>query len=173
MARAFFKRWIPTSDSIKSNPGLRYFSHYLQDPNLFHLNRRSVSLAFFWGMFVAFLPIPGQMPVAALAALWARSNLPITVALVWITNPFTTPIFLFIVFHIGCFVLQTDYVFLTPELSVEWLAHSLTRVWKPLLVGSVLGGVGVGALCYAGVRILWRLHAIFLWNKRKARRASR
>lgn len=173
MARAFFKRWMPTSESIKTNPALSSFAHLLHDPNLFHLNRRSVSLAFFWGMWVALLPIPGQMPLAALAALIARSNLPITVALAWVSNPFTTPFFLFIIFHVGCFILGSEYVFLTPELSVEWLLDSLSTVWKPLLVGSIVSGLMVGAISYGGVRFLWRVHVIWAWNRRKLARLSR
>ncbi len=96
MARNLLKRFIPTPAAIKSNPALHFLGDLLHDPNLFHLNRHSVSVAFFWGLFIALLPIPGQMPVAAGAALLLRCNLPITVALVWITNPFTMPFFFFL-----------------------------------------------------------------------------
>lgn len=172
MARSFFKRWTPTSESIKAIPALGSLSKYLHDPNLFHFNRRSVSLAFFWGMLIALIPMPGQMPVAAVAALMARSNLPITVALAWVSNPFTTPFFLIIIFQVGAFVLQSDYVFLTPEFSMHWLVHSLSGVWKPLLVGSVITGLLAGFLSYVIVRALWRWHVLWAWNRRKTLRAK-
>ena len=77
MARNLLKRFIPSSTSIKNNPALHFLGDLLHDPNLFHLNRHSVSVALFWGLFIACLPIPGQMPLAALAALYFRCNLPI------------------------------------------------------------------------------------------------
>ena len=99
MARKFLKRFFPTPAAIKSNPALHFLGDLLHDPNLFHLNRHSVSVAFFVGIFVAFaLPIPGQMAIAAVAALYFRCNLPISVALVWITNPLTIPFF----FYFAC-----------------------------------------------------------------------
>lgn len=173
MAKAFFKRWTARLESIKTLPALSRFAHHLQDPNLFHLNRRSVSMAFFWGMLIALLPIPGQMPIAALVAVVARTNLLITVALAWVSNPITTPLFLFCIFHIGAFVLQSDYVFLSPEFTVEWFTHSLLGVWKPLVVGSILGSLSVAILSYTCVRFLWRLHVVIEWNRRKQARASR
>ena len=39
------------------------------------------------GLFVALMPIPLQMAVAAAIAILVRSNLPISVSLVWLTNP--------------------------------------------------------------------------------------
>ncbi len=69
MARNSLKRFFPSPEKIKNHPALRAFEHMLHDPNLFHLNRHSVSVAFFWGLLIAILPVPGQMPLAALAAL--------------------------------------------------------------------------------------------------------
>lgn len=39
------------------------------------------------GAFYAFVPFPWQMLLAAITALWLRFNLPVAVAMVWITNP--------------------------------------------------------------------------------------
>ena len=68
MARKLFRRYLPSAAKVKDNPSLHFLVDLLHDPNLFHLNRHSVSVAFFVGIFIAFIPIPGQMPVAALPA---------------------------------------------------------------------------------------------------------
>ncbi len=173
MARNLLKRFIPTPAAIKSNPALQFLGDLLHDPNLFHLNRQSVSVAFFWGLFIALLPIPGQMPVAAGAALLFRCNLPITAALVWITNPFTMPFFFYLTYKVGSVILQSEPLMVEPELTWDWLANEFGHLWKPLLLGSVLTGLFFGALGYFGMQLYWRWHVNHNWNKRKKLRAER
>lgn len=173
MARNLLKRFIPTPAAIKSNPALHFLGDLLHDPNLFHLNRHSVSVAFFWGLFIALLPIPGQLPVAAGAALLFRCNLPITVALVWITNPFTMPFFFYLTYKVGSLILQSEPLMVEPELTWDWLANEFGHLWKPLLLGSVLTGLIFGALGYFGMQMYWRWHVNHSWRKRQKNRADK
>ena len=172
MARNLLKRFIPTPAAIKSNPALQFLGDLLHDPNLFHLNRHSVSVAFFWGLFIALLPIPGQMPVAAGAALVFRCNLPICVALSWITNPLTMPFFFFITYQVGSLVLQSQPLMVEPKLTWDWLANEFGHLWRPLLAGSVLTGLIFGTLGYLGMQLYWRWHVSHNWKKRKKSRAE-
>lgn len=173
MARNLLKRFFPSPAAIKSNPALQFLGDLLHDPNLFHLNRHSVSVAFFWGLLIAMLPIPGQMAVAAGAALLFRCNLPISVALVWITNPFTMPFFFFLTFQVGRLILGTEPLMVEPELTWDWLANEFGHLWKPLLAGSVLTGLILGALGYFGMQLYWRWHVHHNWEKRKKKRAAK
>jgi len=91
MPKKLLKRFFPSQEFIQKHPSLSFLGPVLQDPNLFHLNRYSVSMAFLVGMFLAFFPAPGQMVLAGFVAFWLRCNLPIAIALVWITNPITIP----------------------------------------------------------------------------------
>lgn len=173
MARNLLKRFIPTPAAIKSNPAFNFLGDLLHDPNLFHLNRHSVSVAMFWGLLVAVLPIPGQMPVAAAAALFFRCNLPLAVALTWITNPFTMPFFFFITYQMGRLVLQLDPITLTePQLSWDWLANEFGHLWKPLAAGSIITGLLLGTLGYFSMQAYWRWHVGHNWVKRKKKRAE-
>ena len=170
MARNLLKRFIPTPETIKNNPALRLFEKFLHDPNLFHLNRRSVSVGVFWGLFLAIIPVPGQMPLAALAALVFRCNLPLTVALTWITNPFTTPFFLVLIYNVGAFILQSEPLTIAPKFTIEWVTHSISLIWKPLLLGSICTGLVAGAVGYFAMQIYWRWNVARSWQKRKEQR---
>lgn len=173
MARNLLKRFFPSPAAIKSNPALHFLGDLLHDPNLFHLNRHSVSVAFFWGLFIALLPIPGQMAVAAGAALLFRCNLPIAVALVWITNPLTMPFFFFLAYQVGRFILQAEPLLIQPELTFEWVTSELAVIWKPFITGCVITGLAFGALGYFGMQLYWRWHVHHNWEKRKKKRAEK
>ncbi|CAM3639355.1 DUF2062 domain-containing protein [Parendozoicomonas haliclonae] len=170
MARKLIQRYLPDPARIRENRSLKFLGEHLLDPNLWHLNRRSAALAFFVGVFVAFIPMPFQMVLAAVLALLVRCNLPVSVALVWITNPVTMPIMWFGTYKLGCFILQTPVV---PhhgfEISMEWLASELGRIWLPLYVGSIISGLVLGGLSYVGIRLFWRWHIVRSWRRRTKR----
>ena len=170
MPRKLFKRVLPDPNVVKEHRSLTFMSHLLHDPNLFHLNRHSVSGAFFLGLFVAFLPILGQIPLAALGAFYFRVNLPISVALVWISNPLTiTPIF-YTTYELGRWILGTPAMRFSIELSWTWFNTEFPKLWQPLLVGSVISGLVVGAMGYFSMQLFWRWHVVRNWEKRKAKR---
>ena len=50
---------------------------------------------------MAFLPVPFQMVLAALGALWRRVNLPLAVALICITNPLTMAPAFYLCYKVG------------------------------------------------------------------------
>ncbi|TQV81335.1 DUF2062 domain-containing protein [Exilibacterium tricleocarpae] len=170
MARKLLKRWMPDPTNVKKNPSLHFLGDLRHDPNLFHLNRHSVSVAFFVGVFCAFLPIPGQMPIAAIAALLVRCNLPLAVALVWISNPVTIPPIFFATYELGRWILQTPEIQFSIELSWEWVTTKLVKLWQPLLVGSLLSGIFFGTLGYVTMQLFWRWHVVSNWRKRQQMR---
>lgn len=173
MARKLFKRWLPAPAEVKKNPALEFLGPLLHDPNLFHLNRHSVSGAVGLGLFVAFLPIFGQMPIAALLSLYFRVNLPISVALVWVSNPITIPPIFFATYELGRFILGTPPLEFSIELSWQWFTTELTHLWQPLLVGSLLTAVFFGGLGYVCMKIFWRWQVINNWERRKLKRSCK
>jgi uncharacterized protein len=172
MPKHLFKRWSPDRHKVRNAPGMHHFGKLLDDPNLFHLNRHSVSVAFLIGMFVCFLPIPGQAIVAGAGALIFRCNLPITVGLVWVSNPFTTPFILYMAYRIGCLILHQPLLPFEFELSWDWLQTGLHSIWKPLLLGCLVAGVFFAATSYYLTLGFWRWHVVSAWKRRK-RRARR
>jgi uncharacterized protein (DUF2062 family) len=65
MPRRTIRRLLPKPHAIRDHKSLRLVRERLHDPNLWHLNRHSVSVAAFVGIFVAFIPVPMQMLIAA------------------------------------------------------------------------------------------------------------
>ena len=98
------RKLIPSRNKLREFSALRPVAHLLNHPELWHLNRRGVSGAAFVGLFSAFIPVPSQMLLAAIIAIYVRVNLPISVALVWITNPITIPPMIYGSYRVGAWV---------------------------------------------------------------------
>lgn len=171
MPRHLFKRFMLDERKIKKHPVLSKLG--LQDPNLWHLNRKSVSVAFLIGVFCSFVPMPMQMILASLLAILIRCNLPLAVGLVWISNPITIPPIFYFCYLVGAFLMGTGVEHHSSDFSVEWLAQSIEQIWAPLLVGSLICGVFFGLLSFFLVRFLWAFHVAKSWKERKEKRAIR
>ena len=169
MPHPLFQRYLPTAESIREKPILRPLRHLLQNPELWHLHRRSVGGACFIGMFCAFIPLPGQMLVVAVLAMAARCNLPIALGLVWVTNPVTfTPMFLF-AYRLGAWLLDMEPVFNELDLTWESLRASFAALWWPLIVGCLICGWVSGLTLMVIARLAWRFHILRRWRQRRER----
>lgn len=170
MPKKFLRRWSPDPEKIQKIKGLGWLKPILRDPYLFHMNRRSVSLAFFVGIFCAFLPIPAQTLPAALLALWWRANLPISVTLIWLTNPVTMPPILYANYELGRRILGWERIAFHFEMSFSWLVTEAQAIWWPLLTGSLIAGLVMGFLGWLSIRLLWQWHVVRSWEARKLKR---
>jgi len=149
---------------------MRMLGDWIHDPNLWHLNRYSVSVGAFVGLFFAFIPIPVQMLLAALAAIKLRCNLPMSVGLVWITNPLTIPPIFYTTYTFGSYLLDTPPVDFSIELSWDWFLSEFKHIWQPLLLGSFVTGLFFGTLGYFSMQMWWRWHVSQQWKQRRMRR---
>lgn len=173
MPKKFLKRFMPDHRVIREHRHLRIFGRLLHDPNLFHLNRRSASGAFANGLFWAFMPMPFQMLPASLLAILFRVNLPLSIALVWVTNPLTMPPIFYFCYKVGSWLLDVPVHPMEAEFSMEWLQAELSLIWQPFLLGCFVVGTLSSLLGYFGVRGLWRLHLIRHWQHKKRERELR
>lgn len=170
MPKRFFKRYMPHHDTIREHKHLRLIRPLLDDPNLLHLNRRSVSGAVAVGLFMAFVPVPFQMLLAAIAAIFVKVNLPISVAMVWLSNPLTMPPLFYFAYKVGAWLLDKPYAQIKFELSWQWLTQSLGDIWQPFLLGCLLVGASSALAGSLLVRALWRMKVQQTWNERKQKR---
>lgn len=167
------KRFAPDHDRIRNHRHLRIFGMLLHDPNLWHMNRRSVSGAFAIGLFWAFIPMPFQMVAAAATAIPARVNLPISVALVWISNPLTIPPIFYFNYLVGLWLLQTPPETGHLHWDMESLMSVMEHIWQPLYLGSLVVALLASAAGYLSIRGIWRLHVISYLKRRRQRARDR
>ena len=156
MPRRFFQRFLPHRRTIKENKLLQIFGDWLHQPNLWHLSRRSVAGAFAVGLFVAWMPVPFQMVLAAGAAIWLGTNLPLSVAIVWISNPVTIPPMFYFAYMVGTWIVGAPVTDFSFELSFDWLLNELAGIWKPFLVGCFTMATISSLLGYISIQGIWR-----------------
>ncbi len=168
----FLKKHFENRDLTKDK-SFSIFGEFIHDQNLWHMRRRSVAGACAIGLFCAFIPIPFQMVLAAGLAIIFRCNLPISVALVWVTNPVTMPPLFFLAYKVGTFLTETNLGPFEFELSLNWLFTELRERWKPFLVGCLFSGTVAGLFGFIVARILWRIRVVTFWNKRKLRKLGK
>lgn len=171
MARKFFRRFAPSRETIDQHPSLRFFRRWLVDPNLWHLNRNSVASAVFIGLLVAFIPLPMHIITAATVAIWWRANLPVSLAVIWISNPLTIPAQFFMAYKVGAALLAHPPLDMQFELSWQWLQSEFIDIWQPLLLGCLVCGLAAALLGAGLVRLAWRIHVGLRWRARQRARA--
>lgn len=165
MPKRIFRKYLPKPERLREHKSLSFLGEVLSDPNLWHINRRSLAGAAFIGIFAGLLPIPLQMGLAALLAVRFHCNLPLSVMLVWISNPVTyVPIFYFN-YRIGAWLLG-----MPPHsgeaITVAWFVEQLIPLW----LGSTLIALVCGGAAYITVKIAWRLAVVRSWNLRARNR---
>jgi uncharacterized protein (DUF2062 family) len=185
MPRKFFRRILPSHESVKENRYVAWFGPRLQHHNLWHLHRRSVAGGVAVGLFAGLIPgsNPVQFTAGVLLAIAFRVNLPISVLVTLYSNPFTiVPLYL-LAWGLGQLVLMqagSDFPQPAPGLwekgLSEWLPAVLdwvASVGKPLLVGLPLLALTLALVGYFATDQAWRLYVRCAWQRRQRRRAQR
>ncbi len=161
---------MPHPRHITENRLIKKLGPRLQDPGIWHINRRSVSGAVALGLFCTFIPFPFQMILAALGAIVFRVNILISVPMVWITNPVTiTPIFYFC-YLVGSWLLNTPPNEFEFQLTFDWLRSEMGRFWQPLLLGCLVVASTTALAGFLFIRLIWRYHIIQHIKERKLRK---
>ena len=125
------------------------------------VNRTMVTKAFLIGLFIAFIPMPMQMLLVVIMMRFFKFNLPLAVALCWITNPFTMPFIYYLEYVTGSFILDIDTV--AVEITVEWFNNNFANIFIPLYVGALLLASVISISVYFLINYLW----IYFVNKSK------
>lgn len=163
---------MPDPETLKKHKHLQFLGKRLHEPNLWHLNRRSVAIAFAIGLFCAWIPTPGQMAIAAVGAFYFRGNLPIAVGLVWITNPLTMPPMFYFAYVLGLKLMGEPMPGADFEFSLESVMSGLADVWEPFLLGCLVLGIVSSLAGYFGIHGFWRYYVSKQWTSRQNRGAD-
>lgn len=166
------QKHIPDPEVLITHKHLQFLGDRLRDPNLWHLSRRSISLAFAVGLMAAWVPVPMQMVISAVGALYYRANLPVAVVLVWITNPVTMPPLFYFAYRVGLWFMGSPSPGENFQFSLDGVMTGLGSSWEPFLLGCFIMGITCSAAGYFGVRYFWAQHVNKKWEERKAKRQA-
>ena len=167
------KKWmrpLPRRSNIHRYPVLKWFAKTAYDRSyLWSFKGNAMVQALFWGIWIAMLPIVGiQMIVVFFLALIVRANLPLIVALQWISNPLTMAPIYFADYEIGLLILElfgVDYgrnKLLTAEF--DWSGMEFADLWElvdtfpPMMVGGSVVGISLGVLAVFLYKAMARLY---------------
>lgn len=166
MPKRLIKKYTPDPKKIRENKHIQIFGSLLLDQNLWHLNRRSYAGAIAVGLFVAFVPLPAQMIIAAALAIIFRVNIVISVATVWVTNPITmTPMF-YAAYTVGTWMMGLPADETNFQFTLETVLSSLADSWQPFLLGCLVLGSASALVGYITARLFWRWSILKKWSLR-------
>src|SRR3546814_4210357 len=96
-------RHAPSREEVLKSPWLKPFGSRIRHSELWRFTRRSVPRGVFAGLLIGiFLMVPGlQIVGAALLCVPLRGNIPVAAAMTFLSNPLTTPFFLYAAIDIG------------------------------------------------------------------------
>lgn len=164
MPRKKLKKILPTHTKIKEQKFLKIFSRFFDNKDLWSLSRKKVLGGVFIGIFVACLPMPFQMVLATLLAIIFSVNLPLSFALIFISNPITMPPLFYLEYQIGKLLIN-------PENPVKFEFESMTDNFGDIALclwsGAIVLGIFSSVVCVIIVNFLW------IYSVRKNRKNAR
>lgn len=181
MPRKYFRRYLPSHDQVRQNRYIGRFGRYLHHPNLWHLNRTSVSGGFAIGLFSGLIPGPLQMLTAAVLSILLRVNLPVALITTLYTNPFTIVPLYIVAYYLGsmltgggagAMVHPPDFDWSAIGASIGALAEWSLSLGTPLAIGLVTLAVSLAAIGWLLAQIAWRTWVVWQWRRRRLRRPA-
>ena len=171
----FLHKNAPSREEVLASRWLKPFGNRIAHSELWRFTRRSVPRAVFAGLFIGiFLMVPGlQIVGAALLCVPMRANIPIAAAMTFLSNPLTTPFFLYAAIDIGGRIgFHTDlasFVKLKGGSVGQWISWLWSDAAPALVVGLFLIGLGVALVGYIVSLVGWRWWVARKWRQRFAR----
>lgn len=168
--RHWLKKWLPSHEKIRREKHFRWLNRFLHNPDFWHLHRHAVAKGVAAGLFINVMPVPFQMLLAAIVALFFRGNILIAALITWISNPLTFIPINYFIYKVGAFFVDGN----TPPSQLpawEWSKGTTLEhfhqvfLWfqslgKAYFVGLPIVAVGIATLGYMSVHIIWRISVI-------------
>ena len=133
--------------------------------------------SFALGLFIAFIP-PTPLPVhlvtcALLSVYLFGLNLPVLIATVFVSNPFTWVPQVAGSLWVGAKLLGWDLMPFLHAISHQTLWADMGVLWPPLLLGALVLGLIAAASGYVLAQAAWRARVIYQLRRRRARSSGR
>lgn len=177
-----WKQYLPSAESIRQSRFLSWLGPSIQQPYLWHPNRRAVARGVAIGAFFGLMIPVAQIPVAAVIAFFLRANLWVSATATLITNPLTFGPLYYFAYQIGVALLGVPEPATAEELAaratsvLEWFGYWWDRFLthgQPLLLGLLLMAVCTSVTGYFVTQLLWRARVRIKRRSLRIRRARR
>ena len=161
--RSVFKtiRFLKHPRKLRQSPVRRWFARHFLDKRVWKPTQHTLSGGMAVGMFITLQLLPIQTPAAVIMAAIFRVNIPIAIALCWVSNPVTVPFMAWLEYAIGKWVLA---VYTTVPTSPAHLPDSIADAWTMLkehgpvmLVGGTILGAVVALISYIATWGCWEI----------------
>ena len=152
MPKKRLKKVLPNHKKIKEQRFLKIFGAFLDKRELWSLSRKKIVGGVLIGVFVACLPMPLQMLLSTFLAIYFSVNLPISFALIFISNPFTMPPLFYFEYKLGNLILgKTDSV----HFNFDSMYDNFDQIALSLWTGAITLGIFSGIVCAIFVNYFW------------------
>lgn len=165
--RSVFKtiRFLKHPRKLRQRPWMRWFARHFLDKHVWKPTQHTLAGGTAVGMFITLQLLPIQMPAATILSAIFRVNIPVAIALCWLSNPFTIPFIAWVEYALGKWFLAfytqvptTPFPTQIPESLVEgWMV--LKEHAPVMLMGGVIFGAVSALVSYVGVWGIWEVSA--------------
>ncbi len=149
MIRNFFRKKASAKGKLDT-----FLEKYKLPRAYFNINRKMVTMGVFIGLFWGFIPMPMQMLAVIATTPLIRFNVPLAIAMVWLSNPFTMPPMYYMEYLTGNFILGYEGIE-NIELTLEWFSANMGNIFVPLYVGASFYSIIVAGFIYGLLNWLW------------------
>lgn len=170
-----FKKYLPSADAVRDNAALRWMGPILNRPWLWKANRHTIASGAAIGLFFGVATPIAQIPLAALAAMILRANLPAAVLCTLVSNPLTFVPILMLAYTVGASMpgVMSD-VPLASVPDASWASYSFDEwmrnagdIATPLIVGMLILATLGALVAYLAVHLAWRIHCYLVLRRRR------
>ena len=174
------QRWLktitPERHTLEKIWCLRPFASLVGDRGCWRFRRISVIRAFSLGLLIAFVPptpfLPLHLTLCAVLGILFRLNIPVLVATVFVSNPFTWFPQVAGSIWVGAKLMGLNLIPMLGEISHRNFRAELHQLWEPLLLGALVLGISAAAVGYVLAQCVWRARVVYLLARRRRLRSS-
>lgn len=163
--RSVFKtiRFLKHPRKLRRSPAMRWFARHFLDKRVWKPTQHTFSGGMAVGMFVTLQLLPIQMPAATILSAIFRVNIPIAIALCWLSNPFTLLPIAWAEYVLGKWFLELYTTVPTTPFPTH-LPDSMVDIWMVLKehapvvgVGGIILGAIVAPISYIATWGCWEI----------------
>ena len=169
-----YRRHAPDREELRRSPLLKPFGQRIWQSDLWRFTRRSVPRGVAVGLLVGiFLMVPGLQAIGAiLLATPIRANIPISVAMTFMSNPATTPLFLIAAINVGNMlgfhadIAAFHRLYASGAGFRDWMSWLVSDAAPALVSGLAVIGLAFAFAGYWVSLVVWRLWIGSKWRSR-------